>query len=187
MTSEVASLANFFERITMKKLTMAVGAGVFAVASLGLPLRAQVMPQDEPLFKSNSTAPSRAGQTPRKMAIYRDCLETHANVDGAEFKKVNKFCSCVADQSLEGNDGTFSTCAKGDGGGTLGMIGEMAPTVLMGVLDELAKNPPSRSGGSGGLLERGGGLLNGLGGLLGGGGGFSLKDLNIKDLLKNGL
>lgn len=171
----------------MKKLTMAVGAGIFAVASLGLPLRAQVMPQDEPLFKSNSTAPSRAGQTPRKMAIYRDCLETHANVDGAEFKKVNKFCSCVADQSLEGNDGTFSTCAKGDGGGTLGMIGEMAPTVLMGVLDELAKNPPSRSGGGGGLLQRGGGLLNGLGGLLGGGGGFSLKDLNIKDLLKNGL
>jgi hypothetical protein len=171
----------------MKKLTMAVGTGIFVVSGLGIPLSAQAKPQEaEPLFKVGQSL-SRKAPTSRKMGIYSDCIQTHANINGADFKQVNKFCSCVADQTLQGEDGSLSTCATGgDGGSTLGVIGEIAPSVIMGVVEGLANRPTSsKSGGllekgGGGLLEKGGGLIDGLGGLLGGGGGF-----NLKDLLKN--
>jgi hypothetical protein len=186
---------------TMKTLTSAFGLGLFLVSGLIAPIGAQA----KPLFSSSpqqetqpnaSTSlpdigaplPDSSVSLPRKMAAYKDCVNLHANVNGADFKDVNKFCSCVADQSIQGSSGNLSDCAtasSGDGksgGGAMGIIGEVAPSVISGVMDGLANRSSSKGGGLFG--GGGGGMLGGLGDLLGGGnsggGGF-----NIRDLLKN--
>ena len=171
----------------MKKLTTLLGTSIFAVSGLIVPMTAMAYPQsadskaEESL--SNSTSNSRV-QPSQKMALYSDCLHAHEGMSGADFKQVNKFCSCVADQSIQG-DSTFSSCATGGGsggsGGTFGMIGEMAPSIITGVVQGIASNSGKSRGG--GLLGKSGGLLDGLsgilgGGLLGGGGG------GIGDILK---
>jgi hypothetical protein len=111
-------------------------------------------------------------------------VDAHANVNGADFKQVNKFCSCVADQSIQGSTGTLSECATASGGGgTMGVIGEVAPSIITGVMEGLSNRSSRNSGGILGGGGLGGGLLGGLGDLLGGGGG----GFSIKDLLKNRL
>jgi hypothetical protein len=157
----------------MKKLTTLFGTSLFAASGIIAPLTATAMPRT---FESNSrsTYPSRI-QPSQKMAIYSDCLHAHTDISGADFKQVSKFCSCVADQSIQG-DLTLSNCSTGSGAGrTFGMIGEVAPSVISGVVEGIA----SRSGKSDGTLSKGSDLLNGLSGLLGGGllGGGSIQDL----------
>jgi hypothetical protein len=171
----------------MTKLATLLGTSLFAASGLIIPMAAMARPQTSELDPERSL--SSSAMPSQKMAIYRDCIRSHDNVNGADFKDVNKFCSCVADQSIQG-DTTFSNCASGGssggGGGTFGMISEVAPSVIMGVVQGLASN----SGKSGGLLSKNGGLLDGLGGLLGGGllGGSSNSGSNggggIKDILK---
>ncbi|HEY9826401.1 MAG TPA: hypothetical protein V6D19_13215 [Stenomitos sp.] len=172
----------------MKKLTPVLGIGFIYASSMVMPFSALAMPrlQDGPDL---SETPSRsAPQFSRKMAAYRDCVQAHADLKDIDFKKVSKFCSCVSDQSLQADSSGFSNCATGgDGGNTLGMIGEIAPSVLMGVVQELTTRSSNSSSSSrdNGLLGKGGGLLDGLGGVLGSnGGGFNLKDL--KDIFKKG-
>jgi hypothetical protein len=160
----------------MKKLTTLLGTSLFAVSGLIVPMTAMAYPlspesNNQPL--SNSTV-----RPAQKMALYSDCLRAHENINGADFKQVNKFCACVADQSIQGDTG-FASCATGEGGGggTFGMIGEMAPSVIMGVVQGISSNS-GKSGG--GLLGKSGGLLDSLGGLLGGGllgGGGGIGDL----------
>ncbi len=163
----------------MKTLTPVLGIGLFLVSGIITPLSVQA----KPLFESSPTPeqsfPESSSPSPKRMAAYRDCVDAHANMNGADFKQVNKFCSCVADQSIQGSTGTLSECAAASGGGgTMGVIGEVAPSIITGVMESLS-NRSSRN--SGGIL--GGGLLGGLGDLLGGGGG----GFSIKDLLKNRL
>jgi hypothetical protein len=174
----------------MKTLTPVLGIGLFLVSGILMPLSAL----GKPLFESSPTlepeqslpvtsSPVTSSPSPQRMAAYRDCLDAHANVNGADFKEVNKFCSCVADQSIQGSSstGTLSECASASGGGgTMGVIGEVAPSIITGVMEGLS-NRSSRN--SGGILGGGGGLLGGLGDLLGGGGG----GFSIRDLLKNRL
>jgi hypothetical protein len=193
----------------MKTLTPAFGLGLLLVSSLVAPLGAQAKPlfssspqQPETLPNSSTSLPDTSVplpdssiSLPKKMAAYKDCINANANVNGADFKQVNKFCSCVADQSIQGSSGSLSECATangGGGGGAMGVIGEVAPSVISGVMEGLANRSSSRSNG-GGLLGGGGGggILSGLGDLLGGGGGLlgggasSGGGFNIRDLLKN--
>jgi hypothetical protein len=184
----------------MKTLTPAFGLGLLLVSSLVAPLGAQAKPlfssspqQPETLPNSSTSLPDNSVSLPKKMAAYKDCINANANVNGADFKQVNKFCSCVADQSIQGSSGSLSECATangGGGGGAMGVIGEVAPSVISGVMEGLANRSSSRSN-SGGLLGGGGGILSGLGDLLGGGGGLlggggsSGGGFNIRDLLKN--
>jgi hypothetical protein len=170
----------------MKKLATLLGTSLFAVSGLVVPMTAMAYPQsaepkaEESLPNSTSTSTSISTVSPsQKMALYSDCLRAHEGMNGADFKQVNKFCSCVADQTIQG-DSALSSCAtggeSGGSGGTFGMIGEMAPSIITGVVQGIT----SRSGksGGGGLLDGLGGLLGGGGGLLGGGGG------GIGDILK---
>jgi hypothetical protein len=161
-------------RKNMKKLTTLLGTSIFAVSGLIVPMTAMAYPQSaeskvEDSFPSS--APTSSVQPSRKMALYSDCLRAHEGMNGAEFKQVNKFCSCVADQTIQ-SDSTFSSCAaeggSGGSGGTFGMIGEMAPSIITGVVQGISSNSGKSSRG-GGLLRRSGSLLDGLGGLLGGG------------------
>jgi hypothetical protein len=164
----------------MKKLTTLLGTSLFAVSGLVVPMTAMAYPQsaepkaEESLPNSISTPISTVSPS-QKMALYSDCLRAHEGMSGADFKQVNKFCSCVADQTIQG-DSTLSSCStggegggSGGGGGTFGMIGEMAPSIITGVVQGITSKS-GKSRGGGGLL--GGGLLDGLGGLLGGGGGL---------------
>jgi hypothetical protein len=177
----------------MKTLTPVLGLGFFLVSSIAVPFGAQA----KPLFSSSGqTEPSESltdkqslsdtsTSMPKKMAAYRDCVNANANVSGADFKQVNKFCACVADQSIQGSSsGNLTECATtasgGDGGGAMGIIGEVAPSVITGVMEGLSNRSSKNDGGFFG--GGGGGLLGGLGDLLGSGGGFS-----ISDLLKNRL
>jgi hypothetical protein len=174
----------------MKKLTTLLGTSIFAVSGLVAPMTAMAYPQSdeskvEDSFPTNS-APTSTVQPSRKMALYSDCLHAHEGVNGADFKQVNKFCSCVADQTVQ-SDSTYSSCAadsgSGGSGGTFGMIGEMAPSIITGVVQGISSNSGKSKGG--GLLGKSGGLLDGLGGLLGGGllGGGSSGG-GIGDILK---
>jgi hypothetical protein len=168
----------------MKTLTPVLGIGLFLVSGIVMPLNALA----KPLFDSSPTPeqslPDTSSPSPRRMAVYRDCVDAHANVNGADFKQVNKFCSCVADQSIQGSTGTLSECATASGGGgTMGVIGEVAPSIITGVMEGLSNRSSRNSGGILGGGGLGGGLLGGLGDLLGGGGG----GFSIKDLLKNRL
>jgi hypothetical protein len=160
----------------MKKLTTLLGTSIFAVSGLIVPMTAMAYPQSgeskvEDSFPTSSAPTSTTVQPSRKMALYSDCLHAHEGVNSADFKQVNKFCSCVADQTIQ-SDSTYSSCAaesgSGGSGGTFGMIGEMAPSIITGVVQGIASNSGKSSRG-GGLLRRSGGLLDGLGGLLGGG------------------
>jgi hypothetical protein len=188
---------------TMKTLTSAFGLGLFLVSGFIAPMGAQA----KPLFSSpqqetqpnTSTSlpdigaplPDSSVALPRKMAAYKDCVNLHTNVNGADFKDVNKFCSCVADQSIQGSSGNLSDCTTASsgsgksGGGAMGIIGEVAPSVISGVMDGLANRSSSKGGGLFG--GGGGGMLGGLGDLLGGGSGNSGGGggFNIRDLLKN--
>ena len=195
----------------MKTLTPAFGLGLFLVSSLIAPLGAQAKPlfssspqQQETLPNSSPSLPDNSpvfsdtsASMPKKMAAYRDCINANANINGADFKQVNKFCSCVADQSIQGSTGSLSDCATasggdGGGGGAMSVIGEVAPSVISGVISGLGSR---RNNGGGGLFGGGGGgILGGLGGLgdlLGGGGGNNNNSdssgggFSIRDLLKN--
>lgn len=175
----------------MKKITPFLSLSFFLASGVVVPFAAQARPLFESSPKTEQSLPvsSDVGVTavPGKMAAYEDCVKVHANVNGADFNQVNKFCSCVADQSIQGSSGNLSDCAtasgggegKGDGGGMMSILGEVAPSVITGVMEGLS----NRSSKGGGGLLGGGGLFGGLGDLLGGGGG----GFNIKDLLKNRL
>jgi hypothetical protein len=181
----------------MKTLTPVFGLSLVLVSGLLAPFSAQAKPlfSSSPQPEKSSTSPSEpllsdtSASLPQKMAAYKDCVNLHANVNGADFKEVNKFCSCVADQSIQGSTGNLSDCAtaKSDGGGAMGVIGEVAPSVISGVIDGLS----SRSSRGGGLFGGGGGgILGGLGDLLGGGSRSSDNNdngggFNLGDLLKN--
>jgi hypothetical protein len=202
----------------MKTLTPVLGLSLLLVSSLVAPLGAQAKPlfssspqQQETLPNSSTSLPDNSpvlsdtsASMPKKMAAYRDCINANANINGADFKQVNKFCSCVADQTIQGSTGSLSDCATassgGGGGGAMSVIGEVAPSVISGVISGIGNR---RNNGGGGLLGGGGGggILGGLGDLLGGGGllgGGSNNDNNdnnnsdssgggfsIRDLLKN--
>ncbi|MGB8699403.1 MAG: hypothetical protein WCD18_08315 [Thermosynechococcaceae cyanobacterium] len=175
----------------MKKFATVFGTSLFVVSGTLLPLQAMAYPKTaEPSGTSAPVFSGRSATMAERMAIYEDCVRSNANIRDADFKTVNKFCSCVSDQTIQGNNGGLSNCASGgDSGSTLGIIGEVAPSVIMGVVQGLATRQSTTSdGSSGGILDKlggllgGGGLLGDGGGLLGGSGGF-----NIKDLLKNRL
>lgn len=172
---------SYLLRKIMKKLTTLLGTSIFALSGLIVPMTAMAYPQSaEPKAGESLPDSTSTVQPSQKMALYSDCLRVHADVSGADFKQINKFCSCVADQTIQG-DSTLSSCATGGGeggsGGTFGMIGEMAPSIITGVVQGITSN----SGKSGGGLLGGksGGLLDGLGGLLGGGllGGGGIGDI----------
>jgi hypothetical protein len=179
----------------MKTLATVFGISTFMMSGMIAPFSAlgqtsNVEPAKvESELKAEQALPETPIQLSKKMAIYNECVETHSRLNGADFKQVNKFCSCVVDQSVQGDNSGFGTCASGSsGGGAMSIISEVAPSVITGVMEGI-NNRSSRSGGGlsglGGLLGggSGGGLIDGLGGLLGGsgsGGGF-----NIKDILKN--
>lgn len=161
----------------MKNLTPVFGIGLVVLSGLASPVLANPFGGASGSTSndsgSTSTIPNSLPQpsNSNRMAIYRDCIDAHADLKDADFSKVNKFCSCVADQTLQGDNSGLSNCASnsgGGGGGVLGSIGEMAPTILSGVLDGLGS---SRS--------RRGGLLDGLGGILGGSilGGGGIRDI----------
>jgi hypothetical protein len=200
----------------MKTLTPVFGLSLLLVSSLIAPLGAQAKPlfsstpqQQETLPNASTSVPDNSpvfsdtsASMPKKMAAYRDCINANANVNGADFKQVNKFCSCVADQSIQGSTGSLSDCATassgGGGGGAMSVIGEVAPSVISGVISGIGSRRNNGGGGLGGLLGGGGGVLGGLGDLLGGGGGLlggGGNDNNdsggggfsIRDLLKNRL
>jgi hypothetical protein len=175
----------------MKKLATVFGISTFVMSGMIAPLSAlgqtpKVEPaQVEPELKAEPPLPKNPIQLSKKMAIYSECVDAHSKLNGADFKQVNKFCSCVVDQSIQGDNSGFGTCASGSsGGGAMSIIGEVAPSVITGVMEGVnSRSSRSGGGGLGGLLGGGGGLIDGLGGLLGGsgsGGGF-----NIKDILKN--
>jgi hypothetical protein len=190
----------------MKTLSPVLGLGLFCVSAIIAPLSAQAKPlfESSPQVAPQSVQPGQSTQPeqqslpitssqsmPEKMAIYRDCIDAHAKLNGTDFKQVNKFCSCVADQTIQGGTSQGSTGALGDcatassgGGGTMGIIGEVAPSVISGVMEGLSNRSSNSNGGGGllggGLLGRGGGLLGGLGDLLGGGnsgGGFNIQNI----------
>ena len=171
----------------MKKLATVFGIGTFVMSGMIAPLSALGQtPKVEPELKAGQALPETPIQLSKKMAIYSECVDAHSKLNGADFKQVNKFCSCVVDQSVQGDNSGFGTCASGSsGGGAMSIIGEVAPSVITGVMEGINNRSSRGSGGLGGLLGggSGGGLIDGLGGLLGGsgsGGGF-----NIKDILKN--
>jgi hypothetical protein len=173
----------------MKKLTTLLGTGLFAMSGVIAPMTAMAQGLDLGLDPSLAdAAPASTVSSGQKMALYNDCLRSHANVNGADFKQVNKFCACIADQSIQG-EGSFSSCAGGGGGGggllgggggTFGMLGEVAPSVISGVVQGITSNSGKKSGG--GILSGLSGLLGG--GLLGGGGGGLLGGGGLGDLLK---
>jgi hypothetical protein len=169
----------------MKKLTTLLGTSLFAVSGLIVPMTAMAYPQSaEPKAEESlPNVPTSTVQPSQKMALYSDCLHAHADVSGADFKQVNKFCACVADQTIQG-DSALSSCAadsgSGGSGGTFGMIGEMAPSIITGVVQGISSNSGKSGGGllggkSGGILDGLGGLLGG--GLLGGGSGGGIGDI----------
>lgn len=164
----------------MKKLTTVFGISTIVISGMIAPLGALAQsPKVEPDLKAEQPLLGNPVPLSQKMAIYNECVDTHSKLNGADFKQINKFCSCVVDQSVQGDNSGFGTCASGSsGGGAMGIIGEVAPSVITGVMEGMG-NRSSRGGGSG-LL--GGGLLDGLGGLFGGGGSGGF---NIKDILKN--
>ncbi len=182
----------------MKKIATVFGTLVFVASgtmapALALPKSQSAAPQSEeqlliPETPVQSSTPNWGRSSSNKMAIYGDCIQTHANVSGADFKQVNKFCSCVADQSVQGTEGTLGSCAEGDGKGSMmGVLGEVAPSVITGVMEGMSNRNKKNDGG---FLSGGGGLLNGLGGLLGGGllgGGSGDGGFNIKDIIKGRL
>ncbi len=186
----------------MKKITPFLSLSFFVASAVAVPLAAQAKPLfgSSPNPKTEQILPGgfpdavTTGSASGRMMAYKDCVNVHSGVNGADFNQVNKFCACVADQSIQGGSGSLSECATASGssgggegkssggGGMMSVIGEVAPSVITGVMEGFSNR--SKSGG-GGLLGGGGGLFGGLGGLLGGGGdggGF-----NIKDLLKNRL
>ncbi len=178
----------------MKKLTTVFGISTFVMSGMIAPLSALGQtPKVEPEVKAEQALPQTPIQLSKKMALYSECVDAHAKVNGADFKQVNKFCSCVVDQSVQGDNSGFATCASGSsGGGAMSIIGEVAPSVITGVMESM-NSRSSRGGGGlsglGGLLGggSGGGLmdsLGSLGGLLGGGSGGD-GGFNIKDILKN--
>ncbi len=173
----------------MKKLATVFGISTFAMSGMIAPLSALGQtPKVEPNLNPEQALPATPIQLSKKMAIYSECVDSHSKLNGADFKQVNKFCSCVVDQSVQGDNSGFGTCASGSsGGGAMSIIGEVAPSVITGVMEGINSRSSKGGGlsGLGGLLGggSGGGLIDGLGGLLGGsgsGGGF-----NIKDILKN--
>ena len=188
----------------MKNITPFLGLSFFIASSVVVPLTAQA----KPLFDSSpkteqsfpESSPGLGAAAPGRMAAYKDCVNVHANVNGADFNQVNKFCACVADQSIQGGSSNLSDCAtassssggstegKSGGGGMMSVIGEVAPSVITGVMEGFSNRSSSKSSGGGlfGGGSSGGGLFGGLGGLLGGGG-SSGGGFNIKDLLKNRL
>jgi hypothetical protein len=180
----------------MKKITPFLSLSFFLASAVAVPFAAQAKPLFESSPKAEQSFPESSSElgaaAPGRMAAYKDCVNVHSNVNGADFSQVNKFCACVADQSIQGGSGNLSDCAMASsstgegktGGGMMSVIGDVAPSVITGVMEGFSNR--SKSGG-GGLFGggSGGGLFGGLGGLLGGGdggGGF-----NIKDLLKNRL
>ncbi len=170
----------------MKKLTPLLSLSFFLASAVAVPLAAQARPLFESSPKTETSFPNASSSPSGRMAAYRDCVNVHANVNGADFNQVNKFCACVADQSIQGGSGNLNDCAtangsgEGKGSGMMSIIGEVAPSVITGVMEGFSNRSKSNGGG---LLGSGGGLLGGLGDLLGGSrGGF-----NIKDLLKNRL
>jgi hypothetical protein len=185
----------------MKKITSFLSLSFFVASAVAVPLAAQAKPlfgaspKTEQILPSGFPDAATTGSASGRMMAYKDCVNVHSGVNGADFNQVNKFCACVADQSIQGGSGSLSECAtasgssgtgevksSGGGGGMMSVIGEVAPSVITGVMEGFSNRSSSRSGG-GGLLGGGGGLFGSLGGLLGGGGG----GFNIKDLLKNRL
>lgn len=179
----------------MKNITPFLSLSFFIASSVVIPFTAQA----KPLFESSSPKTEQSfpesssglgAAAPGRMAAYKDCVNVHSGVNGADFNQVNKFCACVADQTIQGSS-SLSDCAtassigstegKSGGGGMMSVIGEVAPSVITGVMEGFSNR--SKSGGGGLLGGSGGGLFGGLGGLLGGGGG----GFNIQDLLKNRL
>jgi hypothetical protein len=185
----------------MKKIATVFGTLVFVASGTMAPAMAfpksqtvDSESQQEQLLIPEESVPSSnpSVSSSRKMAIYGDCIQAHGNMGGADFKQVNKFCSCVTDQTIQGTEGTFSSCAEGGGKGSMmGVLGEVGPSVITGVMQGMSSRNSNKNGG---FLNGGGGLLNGLGGLLGGGsggggllGGGSDGGFNIKDILKGRL
>ena len=163
----------------MKKITPFLSLSFFLASAFAVPFAAQAKPLFDSSPKTEQSFPESSSglgaAAPGRMAAYKDCVNVHANVNGADFNQVNKFCACVADQSIQGSS-NLSECAtasssgtgegKSGGGGMMSVIGEVAPSVITGVMEGFSNR--SNSGG-GGLLGGGGGLFGGLGGLLGGG------------------
>jgi hypothetical protein len=173
----------------MKNLTTVFGISTIVISGMIAPLSALAqIPKVEPDVKAEQPLLGNPVPLSQKMAIYNECVDTHSKLNGADFKQVNKFCSCVVDQSVQGDNSEFGTCASGSsGGGAMSIIGEVAPSVITGVMEGMNSRRSSKgkdSGLLGGLLGggNGGGLMDSLGGLLGGGGSGGF---NIKDILKN--
>lgn len=185
----------------MKKITPFLSLSFFVASAIAVPFAAQAKPlfessspKTEQILPSGFPDAATTGAAPGRMMAYKDCVNVHSGVNGADFNQVNKFCACVADQSIQGGTGSLSECAtasgssgtgegkSGGGGGMMSVIGEVAPSVITGVMEGFSNR--SKSGGGGLLGGSGGGLFGGLGGLLGGGGGGGF---NIQDLLKNRL
>jgi hypothetical protein len=171
----------------MKNLTTVFGISTIVISGMIAPLSALAQtPKVEPDLKAEQPLLGNPVPLSQKMAIYNECVDTHSKLNGADFKQVNKFCSCVVDQSVQGDNSGFGTCASGSsGGGAMSIIGEVAPSVITGVMEGMnSRSSKSKGSGLGGLLGggSGGGLMDSLGGLLGGGGSGGF---NIKDILKN--
>lgn len=145
----------------MKKLVTALGTSLLTT-SLIMPMTVVASPVFPDLNSERYPASVNPSQ---KMSIYKDCLHTHDRMNGADFKQITKFCSCVADQSIQG-DSSLSNCATGsESSSTFGMLKDVAPSILIGIVQGIA----DRSSKSGGLLGKRGDLIDGLGSLLGGG------------------
>jgi hypothetical protein len=184
----------------MKKITPFLSLSFFLASAVAVPFAAQAKPLFESSPKVEQSLPNSSldaatsvgsASAPGRMAAYKDCVNVHSGVNGADFNQVNKFCACVADQSIQGGSGNLSDCAtassatgegKEGGGGMMSVIGDVAPSVITGVMEGFSNR--SKNGGGGLLGGSGGGLFGGLGGLLGGGSGGGF---NIQDLLKNRL
>jgi hypothetical protein len=171
----------------MKNLTTVFGISTIVISGMIAPLSALAQTSKvEPDLKAEQPLLGNPVPLSQKMAIYNECIDTHSKLNGADFKQVNKFCSCVVDQSVQGDNSGFGTCASGSsGGGAMSIIGEVAPSVITGVMEGMnSRSSKGKGSGLGGLLGggSGGGLMDSLGGLLGGGGSGGF---NIKDILKN--
>jgi hypothetical protein len=171
----------------MKNLTTVFGISTIVISGMIAPLSALAQtPKVEPDLKAEQPLLGNPVPLSQKMAIYNECVDTHSKLNGADFKQVNKFCSCVVDQSVQGDNSGFGTCASGSsGGGAMSIIGEVAPSVITGVMEGMnSRSSKGKGSGLGGLLGggSGGGLMDSLGGLFGGGGSGGF---NIKDILKN--
>jgi hypothetical protein len=171
----------------MKNLTTVFGISTIVISGMIAPLSALAQtPKVEPDLKAEQPLLGNPIPLSQKMAIYNECVDTHSKLNGADFKQVNKFCSCVVDQSVQGDNSGFGTCSSGSsGGGAMSIIGEVAPSVITGVMEGMnSRSSKGKGSGLGGLLGggSGGGLMDSLGGLLGGGGSGGF---NIKDILKN--